>query len=288
VFRIFQCYFVRGIVCVCAVFPFHCNEWDSLFGFVFVSLFLLRRMMKVFALLAIVAVAVSAEYTYKCPELPCIFEMKMKGKLNGTSTDLGKFTVADHFLRIKAELGRRGDDDTYIVFRPDITSTEGGKKMIGGAMLTAGACKTEMAPWEECEELLNTLRGNLFGHLEYLSWDTKETVEYEGEQCTSYSNSSVETGSLIVCNEYPYYMNAGGNEVIYEWKFEVDMDKFQLEECEGDFAKVPEEKYVVCDASYSSGAASSSGNPPKSSNSAASSIHAVSALVFALIAVALF
>lgn len=247
--------------------------------------------MKVFALLAIVAVAVSAAYTYKCPELPCIYEMKMKLKENGTSQDLGKFTVADHFLRIKADLGRRGDDDTYIVFRPDITSTQGGKKMIGGAMLTAGECETEMAPWDECEELLNTLRGNLFGHLEALSWDTKETVEYEGEQCTSYSSAL--GGLLIVCNEYPYYIKAGDNEVLYEWKFKVDMDKFQLEECGGDFAKVPEEKYVVCDASYSSGAASSSagsssGKPPKSSNSAASSIHAVSALVFALIAVALF
>jgi hypothetical protein len=258
-------------------------------------------MNKLFVALAVFAVAVFAKsYQYTPPELPCSYEVKMKFKNEKDSSYLGKFTVFGQFLRLKIE-----DDnaDVYMVYRPDITE-EGNKKKIGAAMVTKTDddefCNlTTYVELATVEKTLKSIPDALFSTIESLTWQHKEDVEYDGDECTVYYDDDVEKFALYICDDYPVLFHAiddkgADQNITYEWDFKISLKDFRLKACDGDYAETPDEKYVVC-PTYDSSANPSGSESGKESGSesgkeseGASTVKAVALLVFAVIVACLF
>jgi len=254
-------------------------------------------MMKIFAALAVIAIAVSAEtYNYTVPELPCAYQLKLSARTNGGEPE-ETTTLArnDEFLYMKMI---SDDEVMYAIYRPDITKKEDDKDMIGFAASEDGVCNSDYAQKSLYQQFLDSLYRTLFESINSVSWDSENETYYEGKKCTLYYNSAYGY-SLYVYEDYPYVIAAGSTEQIYEWKWEAPLDKFKLEECEGDFAKTPEAKYSKCtthssssdsfsDSSSDSFSDSSSHkSSPKSSEDVGSSTQAFVGVVFAVIAASL-
>jgi hypothetical protein len=239
--------------------------------------------MKFFVALALIVVAVCAKtYKYEAPTLPCAYELKMKSKQGENSTYIGKFTVNGHFLRLKVE---DDEENSYAVYRPDIKNDAG---EIGVAVTEHGECETQYIDEQVVETVLSSLPDAFFGTISSYDWTDKEETEYDGKECTCYYDTDKDVLALYVRKGYPYVLHSVDTDLIYEWDFDVPMDKFALEDCSGDFAKTPDKKYVVCDGSSYDSSATPASEKSKSSGDAASTTKAVAALVFAVIAAFLF
>ena len=234
-------------------------------------------MMKIIAALAVIAVCAVASEEYKPPALPCAFQLKTSWRKDGGRIeDLDEMIVNDRFLIMKIE--NRDYNDTYALYRVDITKTERDREMIGVGIIEGGKCDTD---WESLGKYLEVLKkdfDSIFWKLSSISWDTKNETEYDGKNCTLYYNE-MENISLFVRDDFPIAQTYNTTEMWYEWEWDAPLDKFKEELCKGDFAKAPEAKYSNCSEIISS------------SQDIASSTQAFSSVVFAVIAactVALF
>jgi len=229
-------------------------------------------MMKIFVALAVIAIAVSAEtYNYTVPKLPCAYQLIINQTKDGKSKDLTKMAVNDHFLRSKVDL-----NDIFFIYRPDITTLRGDRKMIGIAVFQDEECQSD---WEELDGYLKFFDGlydSLFADLNSISWNNKTDCKYNGKACTCYLKKATDM-ILYVYDDYPYVIRQGTTEQLYEWEWDAPLNMFKLEDCFiDDFGKTPKEKYSKCYNVSSS-----------SSSDVASSTQAYGAVVFAVIAASL-
>jgi len=201
-------------------------------------------MMKIFAALAVIAIAVSAEtYNYTAPKLPCAYQLKVSTReTGGELEELMTLARNDDFIYMKMT---SDDEVMHVIYRPDITTKKDGEDMIGAAVSKDGECESDYYPKSEYKQLLNTLYDTLFGTINKLTWDSKNETKYEGKKCTLYYNSDYGYG-LYVYEDYPYVIAAGSTEQIYEWEWDIPLDKFKLKECEGKFSKAPSSEYSKC------------------------------------------
>jgi len=241
--------------------------------------------MKIFAALAVIAIAVSASYQYKCPKLPCSFEMSLntmndEGKLK----EFTRYTVYDIFISSKVTSSTETGEEIYrVIIRPDITKMVNDTKMIGVSLYMRDKCSTTYSAYslDEYMKIVEDMPHALFGDLINSTWENKKSVKYNGKQCTVYYDDDVDTEAFFVYDDYPYVIRDRDGDTIVQWNWdwEASLDHFKQKDCGGDFAEAPSSKYEKCSSLESSST--------DSSTNVASSIQAVSAVVFAVIAVSL-
>jgi len=235
------------------------------------------KMMKIFIVVAIVAiVACAGEYTYKLPEHPCAYEMKFLTKQNGgKAKESTTYAINDHFLYAKINMDSNPDNFTYYIYRPDITKNEGEREKIGLVVIEGDVCTVDFDSLAEYTRSLDDLYSGLFHELNNTTWENKKNTEYDDQKCVVYYDDDIDVGALFVLDGFPFVYRHGETDYIVQWNWDVPLSKFKHEGCEEEFTKTPSAKYSKCSTTESS------------STDVASSIQAVSAVVFAVIAASL-
>jgi hypothetical protein len=207
-------------------------------------------MNKVLFVLAVVAVALVAGEKFKPKKLPCAFELKLVQTIDKKKSDLMKITINGRYLRMKMSDDRkRGDDDMYVCYRPDITKKESGVDMIGAAVTYGGKCETAYGPLKEYLKMLDEFSETMFYGVDEIDWEHKKDTKYDGESCTVYYDDDEKDYALYVKDDYPLALHTQGYDLKFEWEWEAPMDKFKMDSCDGDFKKTPSEDYIFCAAS---------------------------------------
>ena len=206
-------------------------------------------MMKFVAILALFAVAVSAEsFTYKLPKFPCAYQMTVETFEKDKS--LGKTIV---------ELNGRymlvhNDGKLSGVARPDILK-EGNVSLF---TVDSDDCEIEYMSVDEYVGLLDQYLKALFSGVDGKKWDHKKSEEFRGKKCDHYYDDNKNSGNLYVIDDYPYAISGEVDYVaVMEYKWEAPMKDFVLSKkdypkCydkEKKVADEPSEDYIMCEAS---------------------------------------
>jgi len=220
------------------------------------------EMMKIFAVVAIVAVAVCAKsITFKQERLPCSYTLKSKVTVSGREVTSPKSFVNGRYI---ASSGAQGDQSFFGIVRPDITRKEDGREQIASFVsLGKNDCTLE---WMNMTDYLAELKDydyELFLGFNNATWDKKESVKYQGKKCDHYYNETKDSPSIYVYDDFIYVIHMKTDEdndmdIIYDFNWDkVKMDKFIMKK--DDFpacykldkriADEPSKDYVFCGAS---------------------------------------
>jgi len=210
-------------------------------------------MMKFVAVLALIAVAVSAKEHFKQPQLPCAwtqditmyegekkvgsYHIEMNGrymKLEGKDGDEEKY-----MLLVRADIG---NDDNVTIFEMDEEDDE---------------CYVEQIDLKELAYYENIYSNLLTLYVYDKDWDHKETKTYRKKKCDYYYDDDDEEGSIYVYDGRIFAVLAHEMESVIEYEDKAPMEDFVISkknypkcvEKDKKVAEVPSDDFVFCAAS---------------------------------------
>jgi len=216
------------------------------------------KMMKIFVAVALVAVAVSAGYTYIAPQMPCSFTAQLHMYSGGKPAANALVTVRGRFLKI---MEGNVSQVTGRVIRPDISKIV--NKDLYYAMFITSSLKNQCEMVYSSEDtvlkIVNDWNTHLFMGKANLTWERKDLKKYRGNECEYYYNK--DDTSIYVYDKYisgiKYKEGGIDKEVTFDYFWGVGMDEFVLDKdtypqcyrAENKMAEIPSTDNVLCGAS---------------------------------------
>ena len=206
--------------------------------------------MKIFAVFALVAVAVYAKsYSFRDADKPCAYHQHID--IYEDNRKYAQYDVAfnGRYMKVKA---KSEEGDYLILLRPDI----GHDKNATLLFFSYEECNMAEVEPEIAMEYLDTYHDVATRYVKNKQWDHKESKKYRGKQCDYYFDDDEDEASIYVYDEKIYGVIEGDSEWVIEYDEDVSMSDFALSkkdypECveqEKKLADKPSDDYVLCAA----------------------------------------